>query len=94
MLNFTWWMSSVAQTVQKLWHDKVLGRAFWSVNLGQNGPVAAKIAFFVKITKLKPMLKFDFRGGYYSTFGRKIDRFAKKCNFWSKIMFFGLSTCR
>ena len=35
----------------------------------------------------------DFMGGYYSTFGRKMDSFSKKCNFWSKIMFFGFSTC-
>ena len=74
-------MSSVAQTVQKLWHDKVLGCAFWSVNLCQNGSVAAKIAFFGKITKLKPTLKFDFRGGTGFTFRSKINRFHGKLVF-------------
>ena len=73
MLLFGGSFSSVAQLVQKLWHKIGLCHIARSQNLGQNWPVAAKIAGFSKKNIVRDPYYFWILRGVY------IQRFAQKC---------------
>ena len=47
-------------------------------------PASVQNIDFRDFLKLQLTFIFDFRGGYYSTFCRKIDGLAKNADFWSK----------